>query len=41
LAYNEIGDAGAVALAKALESNSAVTKIEYVARVVRLLSSAL
>jgi hypothetical protein len=38
---NKIGDAGAVALAKALESNSTVTSIEYVACVVRVLSSAL
>jgi hypothetical protein len=34
---NKIGEAGAVALAKALESNSTVTTIKYVACVVRLL----
>jgi hypothetical protein len=38
---NEIGDAGAVALAKALESNSTVTTVEYVACVEWLLWSAL
>jgi hypothetical protein len=38
---NNIGDAGAVALAKALDSNSTVTTIEYVACVVRLLYGAL
>jgi hypothetical protein len=41
LTDNKIGAAGAVALAKALESNSSFTKIEYVACVVRLLYSAL
>jgi hypothetical protein len=40
LDYTKIGDAGAVALAKALEANSSVTRIAYVAFVVRLLSSA-
>ena len=38
---NQIGDAGAVALADALESNSTVIYIKYVACVVRLLYSAL
>jgi hypothetical protein len=40
LRNNKIGDAGAVALAKVLESNSSVTFIEYVACVARLLYSA-
>jgi hypothetical protein len=34
---NKLRDAGAVALAKALETNSSVTKIEYVVCGVRLL----
>jgi hypothetical protein len=37
---NTIGDAGAVALAKVLETNSSVTFIGYVDCVVRLLSGA-
>jgi hypothetical protein len=41
LGDNKIGDAGAVALAKALETNSTVIAIEYVACVVRVRSIAL